>query len=104
MRGDRILCLFLISFLLFSQLGAIAYGNDSSRSGPEPLLDKYHEIEKELEKNSGPVPFYIESSVNKNASRVDIYGAINYPFELVQNEFLVPTNWCDILMPHFNVR
>ena len=104
MRGNRILCLFLISFLLFSQWGAISYGDDSSRSGPESLLDKYHEIGKELEKNSGPVPFHVESSVNKNAAHADIYGTIKHPFEMVQNELLVPTNWCDILLPHLNVR
>jgi hypothetical protein len=104
MRGDRVLCLFLISFLLFSQWGAISYGDDSSRSGPESLLDKYHEIEKELENNSGPVPFHIESSVDTNASHVDIYGTIKYPFEMVKNELLVPTNWCDIVLPDLYVR
>ncbi len=104
MRVNRILCLLLISFLLISQSGAKSYGDASWRSGPESLLDKYHEIKKELDKKSGPDPFYLESSVNKNASRVDIYGTINYPFEMVQNEFLAPTNWCDILMPHYNVR
>ena len=104
MSRNRILCFFLISFLLFSQWGAISYGDDSSRSGPEFLLDKYHTIEKELEKNSGPVPFYVESSENKNASHVDIYGTIKYPFQMVQNEFLVPTNWCYIILPHLNVR
>ena len=104
MRGNRILCIFLISFLLFSQWGAVSYGDDSSRSGPEFLLYKYHEIEKELEKNSGPVPFHVESSANKNASQVDIYGIIKYPFEIVQDKLLVPTNWCDIVLPHLNVR
>jgi len=105
MRTTRVLCLFLIvSFFSSSQWGAISYGDDSSRSGPESLLDKYHEIEKELENNSGPVPFHIESSVDTNASHVDIYGTIKYPFEMVQNEFLVPTNWCDIVLPHLNVR
>jgi hypothetical protein len=100
MRGNRILCFFLISFILLSQLGAISYGDDSSRSGPESLLDKYHEIEKELEKNPGTIPFHVESSVNKISSHVDIYGTIKYPFEMVQKEFLIPTNWCDILLPH----
>jgi hypothetical protein len=38
--------------------------------------------------------------VSKNASRVDIYGAINYSFSLIKDEFLVPTNWCQIVFPH----
>jgi hypothetical protein len=104
MRGIRIICLFLISFLAFSQWGAISYGDDSSHTGPAFLLDKYQEIEKNLEKNSGPVPFYITSSANKNASHVDIYGIVKYPFKMVQNEFLVPTNWCNIVLPHLDVR
>jgi len=101
----RVLCLFLIvSFFLSSQWCEISYGNESLPTGRESLLDKYHKIEKELEKNSGHVPFYVESSVNKNASHVDIYGAIRYPFGLIKNEFLVPTNWCEIVLPHPDVR
>jgi hypothetical protein len=38
--------------------------------------------------------------VSKNASHVDIYGSINYPFGIIKNEFLVPTNWCEIVLPH----
>ncbi len=103
MRGNRVLCILLIAFYLFSQSGAIAYGDDSSRSGPVSLFDKYHEIEKELE-HSGSTPFYVESSVDKNRSSVDIYGTIKYPFEMVQNKLLVPTNWCQIVLSHPDVR
>jgi len=94
----------LILFLLFSQCYAISYGNDSAHSGPESLLNKYLEIEKELEKNSGSVPFLVESSTNTNASLVDIYGTVKYPFEMVQNELLVPANWCNIVLSHPKVR
>lgn len=104
MRGNRILWCFLISFLLLSQWCAISYADDSQRFGPKPLLDKYHEVEKELQKNSSTVPFHIESSANKNATRVDVYGTVKYPFEIVQNEFLDPANWCDIVLPHLDVR
>lgn len=99
-----ILCLFVISCLQFYQGGALSYGDDSQRSGPESLLDKYHELAKTLENSSSPVPFYIESSENKNGSYSDIYGTINYPFEMVQHELIVPANWCDFLLPHPNVR
>ena len=104
MSGHRILCLFLVLFLLFAQGGAISSGYASPRSGPESLLYKYHEIKKELEKDPGPVPFYVESSADKHASRVDIYGTVKYPFKIVKTKLLVPTNWCDILLPHPDVR
>lgn len=104
MRGNHILCFFLTSFLLVFQWCAISYGDYSPRFGPKALLDKYHEIEKEPRENSSTVPFHIESSANKNATRVDVYGTVKYPFDIVQKEFLVPANWCDIVLPHLDVR
>ena len=105
MRVTRVLCLFLvISFFLFSQWCEIPYADDSLHTGHESLIDKYHKIEKELEKSSLAIPFYVESSVSKNTSHVDIYGTIKYPFDIVENELQLPTNWCDIILPHSNVR
>jgi hypothetical protein len=57
MCGRRVPCFSLILFLLFSQWSAISYADESPRSGPESILAKYHEIEKELEIISGIVPF-----------------------------------------------
>ena len=105
MGMTRVLSLFLVvSFLLSSQWCEISCGDDSLRTGHEALIDKYHKIEKELEKSTFAIPFFIESSVSKSASRVDIYGTSNYPFGLVKNEFLVPTNWCEIVLPHPGVK
>src|SRR5512139_2503661 len=105
MRAIRVFCFFLIiSCFLSSQWYEISYGDESLPAGRESLTNKYHKIEKKLEKNSGPVPFYIESSVSKNASRVDIYGTINYHFSLIKDEFLVPTNWCEIVFPHPDIK
>lgn len=50
------------------------------------------------------IPFYVESSVSKNASHVDIYGTIKYPFDIVENELQLPTNWRDIVLLHSTVR
>ncbi len=101
----RVLCLFLVtSFVLFSRWCEIPCADDSLRRGRESLIDKYHKIEKELEKSSLTIPFYLESSVSKNASQVDIYGTIKYPFDIVENELQLPTNWCDIVLLHSNVR
>jgi len=105
MGVTRVLCLFLvISFFLFSQWCEIPYADDSLHTGYESLIDKYHKIEKELEKSSLTIPFYVESSVSKNASHVDIYGTIKYPFDIVENELQLPTNWRDIVLLHSTVR
>jgi hypothetical protein len=101
----HVLCLPLtILFLLFSLWCEISYADDPLPTGREFLINKYHTIEKELEKSSSAVPFYLESSVSKNASRIDIYGTIEYPFDSVKNELQMPVNWCDILLLHTNVR
>jgi hypothetical protein len=97
-------CFFLISFFLLLQWGAISYGDDSSPSEPEFLRDKYHAIERKLEKGSGPTLFYVESSVNQNASHIDIYGTVKYPFDIVQKELLIPANWCQIILSHPDIR
>ena len=90
MRANCVLCLFLIiSFFLSSQWYEISCGNESLPAGRESLIDKYHKIEKVLEKSTLAIPLYVESSVNKNAARVDIYGAINYPFGLIKMSFWV---------------
>jgi hypothetical protein len=104
MRAIRVLSLFLIISFLSSQWCEMSYSNESLPAGRESLIDKYHKIERELDKNTLALPFYVESSVSKNASRVDIYGIINYPFGLIKNEFLVPTDWCDIVLPHPDIR
>ena len=97
------LSLTISVFLIFLWC-EISYGDDSLLTGREFLINKYHTIEKELEKSSSVVPFYLESSVSKNASHVDIYGTIEYPYSSVKNELRIPTNWCDILLLHIHVR
>ena len=104
MRTTSFLLVFLVSLFLFSQWCEISYGNDSAHIGRESLIDKHNTIEEELAKSPSAVPFFIESSTDKNASIVDVYGTMEYPFQSVQSEFLVPTNWCKILLPHINVR
>jgi len=77
MRAMRVLCLFLIiSFVLSSQWCEISYANESLPTGRESLIDKYHKIEKYLEKSAFGIPFYLESSVSKNASHVEILSIV----------------------------
>jgi hypothetical protein len=101
----RVLC-FLVAFfpLLFSLCLRISYADPSSRSGPEGLADKFHTLENKLEKSSIGIPAYLESSAGSSISDADMYGIISYPFYVVRDELSVPAHWCDIVLPHINVR
>lgn len=101
MRMTRVLFILAILFLS-QQWCVISYGEDMP--GSASLMYKYQTIEKDLEKSPLIVPFHLESSVNKNASLVDIWGTVKYPLGAVADELQIPANWCDIIMPHINIR
>ncbi len=73
-------------------------------AGHEALIAKYRKLAKDLKKSTHAIPFELESSVTKNASRVDIYGTVDYPFAFVKKKLLVPTDWCEIVLPHPDIR
>ncbi len=105
MGRTRGLYLFsVIQFLLFFSWCEISYGNDILPTERTSLIDTYLETKKELEKSPLPIPFYLRSAVSSDASQVDIYGTMEFPFFIVENELLLPSNWCDILLLHDFVR
>lgn len=99
-----VLCPVSLSADVSSTAPATEHSNEPLHIAHEALINKYHKVEKELLKSSLAIPFSIESSVSKTASRVDIYGTFKYPFDIVKNELLVPANWCEVLFPNINVR
>jgi hypothetical protein len=90
--------------LLCSLCLGISHAAAPSRSGPEGLADEFHTLESKLEKSSFGIPVWLESSAGSGASNADMYGIVSYPFDTVQNELSVPSHWCDVVMPHINVR
>jgi hypothetical protein len=101
----RALCLLLAIFpLLCALCFRISYATPSSGLGPEGLADKFHALENKLRKSSLGIPVYLESSAGSSTSDADMYGIVSYPFDVVRNELSLPSHWCDIVMPHINVR
>jgi hypothetical protein len=101
----RALCLLAAIFSLLCTLCLrIPYAETSSGSGPEGLADKFHALENKLEKSFFGVPAYLESSAGSSTSDADMYGIVSDPFDVVRNELSVPAHWCDIVLPHINVR
>ncbi len=74
------------------------------QQGEDILRDTYHRNVDKLEANSLGLPLFLESFERADRVQVDVYGIFNYPFSSVANVLAVPSNWCDIVSLHPNVK
>ena len=68
------------------------------------LVDKYLQIEEKLNKNAYGVPIFIESTIEEQSQRGDVFGIIHHPFSDVKAAFVNVQNWCDITPLHLNIK
>ena len=100
----------LPKFFLFMVVAAILFSAgsssavDKSRRSEDILLDAYHRNMAKLERNSFGLPLFLESFERDDRVNVDVYGIFDYPFSSVVNVLKVPSNWCDIVSLHPNVK
>ncbi len=106
MRMMRVLFLFSVIISLVLQWCELSYGNESSLSGRQSLIDKYHNIQEGLTIGPPTLPLFVKSSENSNSNTVyvDIYSTAHYPFSFIKDQLLIPANWCEIVLPHPDIR
>jgi hypothetical protein len=68
------------------------------------LLDKCREIETKTAGGKYSVPICIESSEEGDVFRGEVYGIIEHPFRTVQDALKAPSNWCDMVSVHYNIK
>jgi hypothetical protein len=88
--------------ILFSAEPASAV--EKNRQSEELLLGTYHKNIAKLETNSFSLPLVIESYEWGDRVHVDVYGIFDYPFASISNSLKVPSNWCDIVFLHPNIK
>lgn len=74
------------------------------RRGEELLLETYQKNMVKLETSSFALPLFVESFERDDRVHVDVYGIFDYPFSSIVNVLKVPSNWCDIVFLHPNVK
>jgi hypothetical protein len=99
----------LPKFFLFMVAGAILFSAGSASAAEKPrrgdiLLDTYHRIEAKIKASNFGFPLLLESFERDDMVHVDVYGIFHYPFSSVVNVLRVPSNWCDIVSLHPNVK
>src|SRR3990172_4651174 len=70
--------------------------------GAKALLAKYAAIQTRLENNAFEAPIYVESVEQKGFLRMDVYGTLEYSFDVVARALQTPANWCAITPMHIN--
>lgn len=88
--------------LVFS--GGVGLAAEPDTSGESALVAAYSSLKPKLEKNQFGAPIYLESAESEGLVRVDMYGVVNHPFDLVKDALQSPGSWCDIAPLHINIK
>lgn len=95
-----LLCLLAVVALIAGPALAV----ETPRQGEDLLREAYHRNLARLTSNSFGLPLVLESVVQGNNVRVDVYGIFDAPLSKVANVLKVPANWCDIVSLPPNVK
>ena len=68
------------------------------------LRTKYAELGEQLRQNQFKRPLMLESVEQRNGLKGDIYGVVDYPFEMVKSALNNPDHWCDVMILHINTK
>jgi hypothetical protein len=85
--------LLMVVFILSGILSSPVQSAEPVRAGSEYLLSKYRGIEDNLWNNIFGIPLCMESMVDSNASKVDMYGIMAYPFDDIKKALTFPPHW-----------
>jgi hypothetical protein len=88
--------------ILFSAGSASA--GEKPQQGVDTLLNAYHRSSARLERNSFGIPLYVESSEQDDRVHVDVYGIFYHSFSSIASSLKEPSNWCEIVFLHPNVK
>ncbi|MGD8570406.1 MAG: hypothetical protein PVJ39_20120, partial [Gammaproteobacteria bacterium] len=70
----------------------------------DALLDRYRQIEPDLKHNQYGAPIYIQSTFGDEYSQGDVYALVGHEFAAVAQKLNSPTQWCDVVLLHINVK
>jgi hypothetical protein len=91
----------VVAILSFAGLATAA---DTPGQGEAILLEAYHRNMTRMETSNFGVPLHLESFEQDDSLHVDVYGIFAYPFDTVADVLDGPSNWCDIVSLHPNIK
>lgn len=68
------------------------------------LRAKYAALEPQLRKSQFQGPLYLDSAEASRSTQGDVWGIVDHPFAALNTALSNPSNWCDILILHLNIK
>lgn len=68
------------------------------------LKNSYQQLREKLNNNQFNEPIYLDSTQTSKSISGDVYSVINYPYSQVRTALDTPTEWCEVLSLHLNVK
>lgn len=68
------------------------------------LRAKHAELSAQLRQNQFKRPLVLDSVEQPKALKGDIYGVVDYPFDVVNAALNNPAHWCDVMILHINTK
>ncbi len=68
------------------------------------LRAKHTNLSAQLRQNQFKRPLVLDSVEQRNGLKGDIYGVVDYPFDLVSAALNNPGHWCDVMILHINTK
>lgn len=90
-----------VTFLLSS--GPISIAGEP-RAAKQILMNKYHEIKKQLFDHPSGLPIYIASHDDGNILSGNVYSIVPHSFPSLRGILIEAANWCDISLLHLNIK
>jgi hypothetical protein len=68
------------------------------------LRAKHANLTEQLRQNPFKRPLVLDSAERREGLKGDIYGVVDFPFEVVNAALNNPAHWCDVMILHINTK
>ena len=70
----------------------------------DALREMYAGLRTQLEQSPFQRPLHLESTVEPQSSKGDVYAVVDHPMSRLTGSLTNPDNWCEVLILHLNVK
>lgn len=96
-RQNLLKCILTLTVMF----GLSGWGHAQNAS---TLKNSYQQLQEKLKNNQFNKPIYLDSTQTSKTISGNVYSVVNYQYSQVRTALDTPTEWCEVLSLHLNVK